>query len=83
FALVGVFVAKYADGVRVAITGASNDGVFRWSQAEAALSSNFDARALDGLTLPADSMISDLHGTAAYRAHLCNVLAKRAVGAAA
>lgn len=62
FALVGVFVAKYADGVRVAITGASNDGVFRWSQAEAALSSNFDARALDGLTLPADSMISDLAG---------------------
>ena len=83
FALVGVFVAKYADGVRVAITGASNDGVFRWSEAEAALSSNFSADALEGLSLPADDMISDLHGTGAYRAHLCAVITKRAVEKAA
>ncbi|MEL6209745.1 MAG: FAD binding domain-containing protein, partial [Pseudomonadota bacterium] len=54
FALVGVYVAKYADGVRVAITGASNDGVFRWAEAEAALSANFAADALDGLSLPGD-----------------------------
>ncbi|MEO0381630.1 MAG: FAD binding domain-containing protein, partial [Pseudomonadota bacterium] len=45
FALVGVYVAKFADGVRVAITGASNDGVFRWAEAEAALSANFSAGA--------------------------------------
>lgn len=83
FALVGVFVAKYADGVRVAVTGASNDGVFRWSEAEAALSSNFSASALDGLTVAADDMIADLHGTAAYRAHLVGVMAKRAVENAA
>ncbi|MEP5632208.1 MAG: xanthine dehydrogenase family protein subunit M [Tateyamaria sp.] len=83
FALVGVFVAKYADGVRVAITGASNDGVFRWAEAEAALSANFSAAALDGLSLSGDDMISDLHGTGAYRAHLCAVMTKRAVTAAA
>lgn len=82
FPLVAVFVAKYADGVRVAITGASNDGVFRWSEAEAALSANFSADALDGLTLSGEDMISDLHGTGAYRAHLCAVMAKRAVAAA-
>ena len=82
FALVGVFVAKFADGVRVAITGASNDGVFRWTEAEAALGSTFDPSALDGLSLADDNMITDLHGTAAYRAHLCNVLTKRAVKAA-
>lgn len=82
FALVGVFVAKYSDGVRVAITGASNDGVFRWSEAEAALSSDFSASALDGLSLSGEDMISDLHGTGAYRAHLCAVLTKRAVKAA-
>jgi len=83
FALVGVYVAKYADGVRVAITGASNDGVFRWSEAEAALTADFSASALDGLSLSGDDMISDLHGTGAYRAHLCAVMAKRAVTAAA
>ncbi len=83
FALVGVMVAKFADGVRVAITGASEDGVFRWAEAEAALSANFSADALDGLTLPADTMIGDLHGSKTYRAHLCGVIAKRAVAAAA
>ncbi|MEP1198024.1 FAD binding domain-containing protein [Tateyamaria sp.] len=82
FALVGVYVAKYADGVRVAITGASNDGVFRWAEAEAALSANFSASALDGLSLSGDDMISDLHGTGEYRAHLCAVMTKRAVAAA-
>lgn len=82
FALVGVFVAKYADGVRVAITGASNDGVFRWHDAEAALSANFSPDAIEGLSLSGDDMISDLHGTGAYRAHLCGVMTKRAVAAA-
>ena len=83
FALVGVFVAKYADGVRVAVTGASEDGVFRWSEAESALSSNFGADALDGLSLSGDGMISDLHGSGEYRAHLIAVLTKRAAKAAA
>ncbi|MFY9238983.1 MAG: xanthine dehydrogenase family protein subunit M [Roseovarius sp.] len=82
FALVGVFVAKYSDGVRVAVTGASEAGVFRWSKAEAALSSDFSASALEGLSVPADGMIGDLHGTAAYRAHLVAVMTKRAVAAA-
>ncbi|MDW3183967.1 xanthine dehydrogenase family protein subunit M [Roseobacter sp.] len=79
FALVGVFVAKFAEGVRVAVTGASNDGVFRWSEAEAALSSDFSGAALEGLALAGDNMISDLHGTGAYRAHLVAVMTKRAV----
>lgn len=82
FALVGVFVAKYADGVRVAVTGASNDGVFRWTEAEAALSANFSPSALDGLSVSADGMIGDLHGTPEYRAHLIGVMTKRAVAAA-
>ena len=82
FALTGVFVAKFKDGVRVAVTGASNNGVFRWSDAEKALSSNFSAAAVEGLTVSSDGLIGDLHGTPAYRANLIKVLTKRAVAAA-
>ena len=82
FALVGVFVAKQADGVRVAVTGASEDGVFRWSDAEAALRADFSAGALESVSLSGDGMISDLHGSGDYRAHLAGVMARRAVAAA-
>jgi aerobic carbon-monoxide dehydrogenase medium subunit len=82
FALTGVFVAKYADGVRVAVTGASNDGVFRWKEAEAALSKDFSAGAIAGLTVDSSDFIADLHGTAAYRGNLVKVLTGRAVTAA-
>lgn len=82
FALVGVFVAKYADGVRVAVTGASNEGVHRWAEAEAALSANFSADAIADLTVSADNLIGDLHGSPEYRAHLVKVMTGRAVKAA-
>ena len=80
FALVGVFVARTADGVRVGVTGASEEGAFRWSEAEAALNANFSADAVPDAP-SADGMISDLHGSAAYRAHLIAVLTRRAVAA--
>ena len=82
FALTAVFVAKFADGVRVAVTGASNNGVFRWTEAEKALSGNFSASAIAGLTVSSEGLIGDLHGTPAYRANLVKVLTKRAVDAA-
>ncbi len=82
FALVGVYVAKFADGVRVAVTGASNEGVHRWTEAEDALSANFSADALADLTVSADDLISDLHGSAEYRAHLVKVMTGRAVSKA-
>ncbi|NKX45855.1 FAD binding domain-containing protein [Roseicyclus persicicus] len=82
FALVGVFVAQYADGVRVAVTGASTEGVFRWAEAEAALTGEFSREALAALSPPGVEMIADLHGTADYRAHLVKVMTGRAVAAA-
>ena len=84
FALAGVFLARFADGaVRLAVTGASEAGVFRWGAAEAALSEAFAPAALEGLALPSEGMIGDIHGTPAYRAHLAAVLARRAVKACA
>ena len=82
FPLVGVFVAKYADAVRVAVTGASEEGVFRWAEAEAALGGDFTSGALAGLAMSDDGLIGDIHATAAYRAHLIAVLTARAVDGA-
>ena len=82
YALVGVFVAKTKGGVRVAVTGAGSNGVFRVPAFEAALAKNFAASGLDGLSVPASGLASDLHADADYRAHLIGVLAKRAVAAA-
>lgn len=81
FALVGVFVAKYDSGVRVAVTGASESGVHRWTAAEQALSANFSADAVPAAP-SADGMIGDIHGSPEYRAHIVQVMTKRAVAAA-
>lgn len=82
YAMAGVFVAQGGDGVRVAVTGAGNDGVFRAAEMEAALASNFAPDALDGIAVDEGGMLSDIHGDAAYRANLVRVMAKRAVAAA-
>ncbi len=82
YAMVGVFVAKTASGVRVAITGASQGGVFRHADMEKALTANFSADAVSGVTTPADGLNSDIHASAPYRAHLIGVMTKRAVAKA-
>ncbi|HEY3599048.1 MAG TPA: xanthine dehydrogenase family protein subunit M [Paraburkholderia sp.] len=78
FALVGVFVAKRADGVRVAITGAAAS-VFRAPELERALSSDFSAAAARAVTVSAGDLNTDLHASAEYRAHLIPILTARAV----
>lgn len=82
YAMCGVFVAKGDGGVRVAVTGAGADGVFRSSDMESALASDFSAGALEGVSVSADGLLSDIHGDAAYRANLVKVMARRAVAAA-
>ena len=83
FALTGVFVTKTKAGdVRVAATGASQDGVMRVSAIEAALKANWSAAAIDGVKVSASGLMSDIHGTSDYRANLIKVMAQRAVAAA-
>ena len=78
FALVGVFVAKRGGDIRVAVTGAGANGVFRVPSFEEALKKRFSPKSLEGMSIPADGMNSDIHGSAEYRAHLVGVLARRA-----
>ncbi|MGD2139598.1 MAG: xanthine dehydrogenase family protein subunit M [Burkholderiales bacterium] len=78
YALVGVFVAETANGVRVAVTGAGAC-VFRVPEMEKALSAKFAADAIAGIEVAADDLNADMHASAAYRAHLISVMAKRAV----
>jgi aerobic carbon-monoxide dehydrogenase medium subunit len=80
YAIVGVFVAQTADGVRVAVTGAGGTA-FRATEMEAALNANFSPSALDGISVSADGLNKDIHASAEYRAHLIGVMAKRAVAA--
>jgi carbon-monoxide dehydrogenase medium subunit len=83
FALTGVFVARTKAGdVRVAATGASQSGVIRVGPIEAALKANWSAGAIDSVQIPAAGLLSDIHGSAEYRANLVKVMAQRAVTAA-
>ena len=81
FALVGVFVAQTAAGVRVAVTGAKGN-VFRATEIEAALTKSFTPEAAKGVKMPTADINSDMHGSAEYRAAMISVMASRAVAAA-
>ena len=80
YAMAGVFVAKSVEGdVRVAVTGAGDNGVYRHAGLEAALSADWSAASVEAVEVSADGLMSDLHGNAAYRANLIKVMTKRAL----
>jgi aerobic carbon-monoxide dehydrogenase medium subunit len=81
YAIVGVFVAETASGVRVAVTGAG-PSVFRVPEMEKALASKFAPESVANIKIPDNGLNSDIHAKADYRAHLVTVMAKRAVEAA-
>ncbi|MGM4982583.1 FAD binding domain-containing protein [Rhizobium sp. 11_C7_N12_5] len=82
YAMTGVFVARSEAGVRVAVTGAGADGVFRQADMERELVANWLPDAITSVTVDPAALLSDLHATAEYRANLVKVMAKRAVAAA-
>jgi aerobic carbon-monoxide dehydrogenase medium subunit len=81
YAIVGVFVAKTAGGVRVGVTGAG-PCAYRSKELESALSSSFTPDAAKAVRASASGLNTDLHATAEYRAHLVSVMASRAVASA-
>jgi aerobic carbon-monoxide dehydrogenase medium subunit len=82
YAMVGVFVAKRGSDIRVAVTGAGANGVFRATALEEALKKRFSPKSLEGVSVPAAGINGDIHASPEYRAHLITVMAKRAVAAA-
>jgi aerobic carbon-monoxide dehydrogenase medium subunit len=83
FALTGVFVARTKSGdVRAAATGASSNGVMRLPAIESALKANWSPAALDSVQVSTSGLLTDIHGSADYRANLVKVMAQRAVAEA-
>lgn len=83
YAMAGVFVAVMKDGdIRVGVTGAGNEGVFRSADLEAALKASWSPSAVEPVTIDPAGMLSDIHASAEYRANLVKVMTKRAVAAA-
>jgi carbon-monoxide dehydrogenase medium subunit len=80
YALAAAFVARHRDGsIRVAVTGAGSSGVFRWAEAESALQARFEPAAVEALLPDPGGLMSDMHASAEYRAHLVRAMTKRAV----
>lgn len=80
YAVVGVMVAEYPDGVRVGITGAG-PCAYRSDDLEAALTGTLDPGAVDTVEINYERFNSDLHASAEYRANLVRVMTRRAVEA--
>jgi carbon-monoxide dehydrogenase medium subunit len=53
--------------------------VFRVTAFEEALKKRFSPKSIEGMSVPADGMASDIHASAEYRAHLIGVMARRAL----
>ena len=79
FAIVGVFLSNFDNEIRIAITGAAEEGVYRWREAEVALNADFSEGSLNDLLVEPEGMIGDIHASSEYRAHLVKVMTKRAV----
>jgi carbon-monoxide dehydrogenase medium subunit len=77
--MVGVFMAKNGDDVRVAVTGAGENGVFRSSEIESILSSNCTLESFENIQISHEGLISDIHASDKYRANLIKEMAKKAL----
>ena len=79
YAMAGVYVSVFDDAVNVAVTGASENGVFKWTEMEEALSSNLSLEKAKNIKLSSEGIMSDIHADSAYRANLVDIMALRAV----
>ena len=80
YAVVGVFVAQFASGVRVGVTGAG-PCAYRARSIEEALARRLDPAAVNDAAIDFSRFNSDMHASAEYRGNLVRVMARRAVEA--
>jgi carbon-monoxide dehydrogenase medium subunit len=78
YAIVGVLIADFGGSIRVGVTGAG-PCAFRASGLEQVLNANLNVAAIHDVEVPDAGFNSDLHASAEYRAHLVNVMARRAL----
>ena len=78
YAMAGVFMSKNTSEVRVAVTGASENGVFRWTEMESSLLNDWSKSSVEEVKLSPEGIMSDIHGNSEYRANLANIMAIRA-----
>ena len=78
YAMAGVFISKNTSEVRVAVTGASENGVFRWTEMESSLLNDWSKSSVEDVKLSPEGIMSDIHGNSEYRANLANIMAIRA-----
>ena len=78
YAMAGVFISKNTSEVRVAVTGASENGVFRWTEMESSLLNDWSISSVEDVKLSPEGIMSDIHGNSEYRANLANIMAIRA-----
>ena len=79
YAMAGVYVSVFDDSINVAVTGASENGVFKWTEMEEALSREFTLEKAKSVKLSSEGVMSDIHADSAYRANLVNIMAIRAI----
>ena len=79
YAMVGVFMAKNGNDIRVAVTGAGENGVFRSTEIESVLNSNCTLEALENVEISHEGLLSDIHASDKYRANLIKEMAKKAL----
>ena len=80
YPIVGSFVAKSSDGVRGAITGAGACAYRQTEFEEAWADGDLDPDKIKDIKISDEGLSSDIHASAEYRAHLINVMTRRAIG---
>ncbi|MHB2263765.1 FAD binding domain-containing protein [Aliihoeflea sp. PC F10.4] len=80
YAIAGVFVSRDRSGkVRIAVTGAGADGVFRIPDMENALGAQFDIDSIKNDVVAENQMMTEQSVPTSYRAHLVSVLCRAAI----